>query len=279
MMQAALDTKFKENGVKINPILGLGSLINIENNGLTHSREMSLPFPNVFYPREADYFLVPQEYDFIMHDFYHAFIASYIPKNHQKAIILIAQTVNHIIKNKMLQKTEENLINYDILSSQFYETLIDMEFQEYRMTQNEMKELIFLNALYNVVIKSELKFLQGLTFKISQEDEFKGKSYEAEITNEANKRLTKITNPSSWKTLFIPLLAKEIVAKKNEFQSIGINFESDAFKEANKKHISLYNKRRNRFQIFLNEEISDPLNTNLAVQIMNLVNSNQITTE
>ena len=41
----------------IAPVIGLGTLEDIEENGLAHTRVLSIPFPGANYPTEAD--LIP----------------------------------------------------------------------------------------------------------------------------------------------------------------------------------------------------------------------------
>lgn len=137
MMQEFLRSYRGENGVTIRPVIGLSSNEDIENNGLTGTRDMALPFIEMIsdegvssresttLPQEADLIACPQIYDVIYHDFYHAIAASNVPSRHQKAFILIAQ----IFKETMMKeeyKACKSMLN------EYYERLIDMECSPYR---------------------------------------------------------------------------------------------------------------------------------------------------
>jgi hypothetical protein len=92
MMQSFLDVRFKDQAVKINPVLGLSTEEDIRNNGLTGTRDMGLHFPGTTLPEQADD-LEAIGYKFTYHDFYHALVASNAPPEHRKLFIKLADSI------------------------------------------------------------------------------------------------------------------------------------------------------------------------------------------
>lgn len=102
LMQIYLQTKFAEEAISINPVIGVSSLQQIKTNGLTHSRDMAFVFPGVKLPDYADHFLALGD-DFRVHDFYHCFAASAVPREHQVLMIGLADIIKkHLSKKQAL---------------------------------------------------------------------------------------------------------------------------------------------------------------------------------
>jgi len=126
MMQAFLQAfAGEELAVRMNPGLGVWEWEDIRNDHLEGRRVLGLPFPGVKLPHEADGYSVPQDYDFIYHDFYHAFILSLVPFQHRKAFMAIEKVLRDF-QEEMTNKTKKMYVQ------KFSEALIDMEFTSYR---------------------------------------------------------------------------------------------------------------------------------------------------
>lgn len=90
MMQALLIAMHGEKqAVNINPVFGISSVDDIRANGLNHIRDLALQFPLVPLPLTADGFAAYGP-DFTYHDFYHAFIASCMPRGHRELMIKLS---------------------------------------------------------------------------------------------------------------------------------------------------------------------------------------------
>jgi hypothetical protein len=125
MMQTYLDIKNGNNAVIINPVFALSSLEDIAHNGLSNTRDMAIPFPGVTLAEVADGYEAIGP-DFFLHDFYHAFAASTIPKEHRKDLIQLAFAMDMFMKNSSgLSKKDRQYI--EILRDK----LIDMEAPPY----------------------------------------------------------------------------------------------------------------------------------------------------
>lgn len=95
MMQTFLNVKFKNHAVRMNFVLGLSSIEDIKNNGLTASRDAALVFPGTFLPNTAD--TLPAKWtDFTYHDFFHAFIVSGATPAVRAKTISLAESIQHI---------------------------------------------------------------------------------------------------------------------------------------------------------------------------------------
>lgn len=113
MMQTFLNTKFKENAVHMNFVLGLSSTDDIERNGSTNTRDAALRFPGTTLVKTSDNYAA-LETDFTYHDFFHAIQTSSFSPTTRKLITKTAQFVGLI---KQDDPTLDDL----------YHTLIDME--------------------------------------------------------------------------------------------------------------------------------------------------------
>ena len=113
MMQTMLNVLYPINTVHMNPVFGLSSGKDLKRNGLDGYRDMLLDFPYVTHPMEADGFYAPPV-DFVYHEFYHALLASSIPKAHRVLFINLALYLSN-------QKLEI-----------FIRSLVDMELFPYR---------------------------------------------------------------------------------------------------------------------------------------------------
>ncbi|MGH2613405.1 MAG: hypothetical protein ACRDFB_10225 [Rhabdochlamydiaceae bacterium] len=126
MMQCFLNTKYGQDAVQINPVLGLSTVEDLQQNGLT-KRDMALHFPRIDLPNTADRHSAPL-YQFTFHDFYHAMVASSIPKSHRELLLKIS-----VIAADTFNKTHESFTKI------FSEQLIDMERGVYRY-ENEIQQ-------------------------------------------------------------------------------------------------------------------------------------------
>ncbi len=154
IMQLYLDTKFSKQAVRINPVIGLSTLEDIRQNGLTASRDMALHFPKVKLPDNADGFTA-HWYHFTWHDFYHAFAASAIPDSHRKTFVSLSDIIKQYVATNNLETSEIEAI------SNVANTLIDMEHSFYR----SLYTLLKLNMAYESPL---IIFLLSLTITISK---------------------------------------------------------------------------------------------------------------
>lgn len=113
MMQTFLKIKFKNNAARMNFVLGLSSIDDIEQNGRTNSRDAALRFPGVSLPNIADSYAA-LETDFLYHDFFHAIIVSLSSSETRNCIINIAKIIQNINKT-------------DTRTQRLYESFVDME--------------------------------------------------------------------------------------------------------------------------------------------------------
>ena len=157
MMQTILKVHAPQTAVTITPVIGLGTLEDIEENGLDHTRVLSIPFPGAKYPTEADLLPAPKAYDFIWHDFFHCFFASLVPEEHQKTIITIAREIKSMLP--LAQTKEERIIIQEL-----YERFADMEAVMYtparsmQLKDNKEAFLVYLSmqpgaAMYRLALK------------------------------------------------------------------------------------------------------------------------------
>ena len=113
--------------VRITPVIGDSSVQDIVKCGKTHTRVMRLPFPDSPFPKKADCIDTPYFMDYIRHEFYHAIVASDVPKKYQLAFIELAETLLTVSAGI------QNSLIHDFLN-EFYERLIDMEHPGFRKT-------------------------------------------------------------------------------------------------------------------------------------------------
>ncbi len=117
MMQTFLKRKFGTNAVRMNFVLGLSSLQDIQDNGTTDTRDAGLRFPQIRFPNTADGFAALQT-DFLYHDFFHAIIVSLSTPETRKLVIHLTNFI------KPLKNGNHVLMD-------LYARLIDMETSEH----------------------------------------------------------------------------------------------------------------------------------------------------
>lgn len=116
MMQTFLNLKFKDHSVRMNFVLGLSSLEDIKNNGLTSSRDVGLKVSGTSLPSKADTHLA-EGTDFTYHDFFHAFKTSCASPTTRKKMISLAESIQHIAEPALyndfvdLEMTAHYIIN------------------------------------------------------------------------------------------------------------------------------------------------------------------------
>ncbi len=157
MMQTFLRVKSQEDAVTITPTIGVSTIEEIKDNGLTDTRDMGLPFPAADFllsdqqkatfkelclPQEADQVTAPKRGDFIYHDFYHAQLASNIPSEHRKASIKIASLIEDLLNSE--NYTDE--LRKCLMAT--YERFIDLENPFYRPEMNLSFEYTDLSSLF-----------------------------------------------------------------------------------------------------------------------------------
>ncbi len=213
MRQAFLTSKFGNAAVSLHPIIGLSPKEAIEKNGLTNTREMALPFPNVFYPNEADNYPLGEPLDFVDHDFYHAFIASHIPSEHQKAFVKTAGIFKEFALKPQYKSVSKVLL-------EMHEHLIDMEHGVYRTSTPLRKS----NTFFQVISEVYSAAIARLNVKtpLDREGLDPKTIYKIYSSNYIN-RIQK-TNVRLADTEVITEIAKVIIGKREELEALGISF-------------------------------------------------------
>jgi hypothetical protein len=189
LMQAYLNTKFGENAVVINPVMGVSSVKQIRVNGLEKSRDMAFVFPGVNLPAYADHYLAQGD-DFRVHDFYHAFAASAVPHEHRVLMVGLADVIKaYLPKQQALMRRilrslpfAEDAAIMNLIFRHLYgedkrtlhyvaDTLIDMEHPHYRVPyctlvsdKREFSlEKAYVESLLDVLAKPALANIDLLT--------------------------------------------------------------------------------------------------------------------
>ena len=125
MKQAFLNTMSPEDPVQLVPKIGPSDLTSIQLNAMRNTRDMALSFPEVELPKVAHESKIRYPWDFTFHDFYHAYIANYIPRTHQVAFKILSDKFK-----------EEQTPFFTPLKKEFFnllsDQLIDMEHNTYR---------------------------------------------------------------------------------------------------------------------------------------------------
>lgn len=190
MVQAFLNAKY-ETPVQLETIIGFGNIEDLRRNGLTLTRIVSLAFPFEECSNfdRADGFMCHQVYDMTYHDaIYHGDVVSAIPPSHQQAYIFLADAIQEACHHP---KYEGNM-EIKALSEEFYNRLVDMEFEVYR--QEPMPSLI--NCLHfcltDCLTMSALGRLstQALMDKVNAKDADQKLTYEEVQTTLANSSLS-----------------------------------------------------------------------------------------
>jgi len=162
MKQLFLQVLNPKNPIQIIPKIGVSTYEEIEANGLEDTRDSAVPFANIELPKIADNFLVPNDWDFNHHDFYHAFSCSYVPVNHRHIFINIAKKISKIVEdNKNLEPSAA------IFLKNVAEQLVDMDFGIYKSLKGEK-----LEPIVSLIASIDRKFTLVLSDLESDEDGF-----------------------------------------------------------------------------------------------------------
>jgi hypothetical protein len=140
MMQTFLKIKFLENAVRMNFVLGLSSIEDIENNGRNSARDAALRFPGVDLPDTADGYSALGT-DFTYHDFFHAINTSIVPHETRAMIVDVAASIK-----EMHPSLYESLVDLVIPVS-------SMEIINKNMKINPLKE--FIEFLFYAVFETK----------------------------------------------------------------------------------------------------------------------------
>jgi hypothetical protein len=129
MMQEFLyaSQKPEKSPVMIVSRIGLSELEDIYLNGRSDTREMSIPFPGVEVPKEADFLSAPTALTFYAHDFFHAIVASEVPSEARQFLLDLADDLRPImVEGKGVDPLTARCAN------EIYSRLVDMEFPHFR---------------------------------------------------------------------------------------------------------------------------------------------------
>ena len=91
--QIFLEVAFK-HAVRLNPVIGKSTALDIRQGGCERFRDIALPFPGHPLPTEADGFAAPTALDFLFHDRYHAIRASRITPEETNKYIALGDKLN-----------------------------------------------------------------------------------------------------------------------------------------------------------------------------------------
>jgi hypothetical protein len=93
LQQVFLDVAFP-HAVRINPVIGDSTPIDIRKGSLERYRDIALPFPGNELPKVADYFPAPSALDFMFHDRYHAVRSSRVTPDETAYYVAIGDNLN-----------------------------------------------------------------------------------------------------------------------------------------------------------------------------------------
>ncbi len=93
LRKAFLDGAFSD-AVRLNPVIGESTPLDIRIGGLKRHRDITIPFPGNPLPTSADNHPAPRVYDFLNHDAYHALRASRIAKEETAQYISIGDILS-----------------------------------------------------------------------------------------------------------------------------------------------------------------------------------------
>ncbi len=119
MMNCFLKAKFGENAVELNPVLGLSTPYDLEENARANKRDIAIRFPDIFLPETADH-VSAEGFNFSYHDFFHATIVSCAPLATRERFLQCVQIISS--SNYEMSEYDETQLHY------LYQRFIDMEF-------------------------------------------------------------------------------------------------------------------------------------------------------
>ena len=132
LVQTFLNIKFAENAVILRPRIGYATHQDLEQNGKSQTREVSVPYPGICY-HEADYYPIFRDDEMMYHDaVYHGWMASQIPQKFQRGFIIIADILKEM-KNQAMSPYEDDLLQH------LYERFIDMEVPSFHIGISQWK--------------------------------------------------------------------------------------------------------------------------------------------
>lgn len=209
MMQTYLKVKYPDTYVQIKPLLGLASFKTIVEGGKTQTRPMSLPFPSIDLPEEADSFSAKNPWDFIYHDFYHAKLASGIPQKYQRGFILVSEIVEQL-------KTNSEFANNNDFFDHYIGHIVDMECPVFSEANDLNKKFweILDSQCNDALMSVDLTHCKALA-QSHQDGTMNAKLLAAK--HEIGELL--------FKKNFMHVLADEIANRQSDFCELGINFE------------------------------------------------------
>lgn len=171
MMQQFLTANVgPENVVHITPHLGVSSENEIMLNGETNTRDMGIFFPGIPLEDTADNYCAPTALEYLKHDFYHAFVASHIPKKFRHEYIRFAKCVLELEEEMKHLQVKRFLHHYFLM-------LIDMDFGLFRTKRSDASFLkrIFLSyfeIIQNLPSPTADEIIKSLGTKTIDEDLF-----------------------------------------------------------------------------------------------------------
>lgn len=160
LQQVFLDVAFP-HAVRINPVIGDSTPIDIRKGSAERYRDMALPFPGNELPKVADNYTAPSALDFMFHDRYHAVRASRVTPKETAHYVAIGDKLQMMqqrygLAAKEFSKRHEEHIR---LLPEFARTIEKLSPDK----QCEVTELVFKKFNQEIAIINKLKSMRKST--------------------------------------------------------------------------------------------------------------------
>lgn len=222
MMQEFLKVIEPENHVKIQPEISLAKAKDFEKFGTTQTRPMALSCPDKPLPKYADNIFASEECEIIYHDFFHAIIASAIPKHQQKAFIAVARLIIDLkstLKNVTASEnpSEETVSFMQNYLTFMFERVIDMEHLRVKIAGHvDEDNYNFWQCIGGLVRSCNDRFYYSFVPE-AQRNIVRYTVIASTVESELVDSLSSVN--------VIRLLAERIVESRAQFEAMGIDFQ------------------------------------------------------
>ncbi len=165
LQQLFLDVAFP-HAVRINPVIGDSSPIDIRNGSLNRHRDIALPFPDNKLPTEADNFPAPSPLDFMFHDRYHALRASRVKPKETAYYVAVGDNLETMQKryDSVVKQLNEQHTKHKALLPEFGRAVATLPVDKQREVIEEARkklnhEIAIINKLKKMrKLSGQLKF-------------------------------------------------------------------------------------------------------------------------
>jgi hypothetical protein len=154
LQQLFLDAAFP-HAVRINPVIGDSSPIDIRNGSLNRYRDIALPFPDNELPKVADDFPAPSPLDFMFHDRYHAIRASRVTPKETAYYVAIGDHLNKMQEryDSIVKQFNERHTQHKALLPEFGQAVAKLPADK----QREVTEEVLKKFNHEIAIINKLK--------------------------------------------------------------------------------------------------------------------------